>query len=108
MTDEEYNNWIIGKIDNNEDFTDDELGDLIFCTNEVHREEGEDRRWSKTVDYIFKVGERYFHIEYEQGLTECQENEYNQPVEVTVKSEEKVIKKTIFTWKPLDTNTVTQ
>ncbi len=105
MTDEEYNKWIIGKIDNNEKFTDDELGDLTYCTEEVHRKEGADRRWSRTVDYLFEVEGRTFHIRYEQGLTENQENTYKQPVEVTVEREEKVIKEVHYSWKPLERST---
>lgn len=44
---------------------------------------------------IFKVSNRFFAIDWEQGLTECQENFYNeQPYEVIKK--EKVV--TVTEW----------
>ena len=33
-------------------------------------------RWTRNVTTTFKVGDRYFRVNWAQGLTECQENSY--------------------------------
>ena len=44
---------------------------------EVATEEGEDSRWTRDMDTIFKLGEdEYWCIPWCKGLTECQEDEF--------------------------------
>ena len=44
---------------------------------EVTTEEGEDGRWTRGVDTIFKLGEdEYWCISWQKGLTEEQDNEF--------------------------------
>lgn len=77
-----------------------DIRDLIYNFNEVHREEGEDRRWSKSVLSVIDIEGELYAIEWEQGLTENQENEfYNQPYSCTLKTKEIVIKKTMVVKK---------
>ena len=57
----------------------------------VEEIEGEDRRWSRTNLVIFEVGEKYFELEYEHGLTEYQENEYWAQIPIEVKKVEKTV-----------------
>lgn len=38
--------------------------------------EHEDRRWCRCVTAIFEYKGKYYGIDYDQGLTECQENQY--------------------------------
>ena len=46
-------------------------------------EEGENRRWSRTVTSIAKINGRYFKILWEEGLTEYQDNSvWDAPIEV--------------------------
>lgn len=78
-----------------QDFTERELSELT--EREVDREEGENRRWSRSVGVIIKIHDKYFSIDYEEGLTEYQENIYdNQPVEVERVEETKTI--TVVNW----------
>ena len=51
---------------------------------EVEAEYGEPRRWYCTVISYCKFNNKYYACEWEQGLTECQENEWygDQPYEV--------------------------
>jgi hypothetical protein len=57
-------------------FTEQEAKELIW-DSEVDREEGDDRRWSRSINSIVQTDDgKYYSIDWEQGLTECQENEY--------------------------------
>lgn len=87
---------ILNKIDNDEKLTESELSELT-C-DDIEREYGDNRRWSRSVESICKIGDRYFSITWEQGLTECQEDEYySQPVEVKKVTYEKTI--TVTEWR---------
>lgn len=75
-------------------FDEEELKKLID-KYEYDRVNGENRRWTRTVSSIIKVEDEYFSIDWEEGLTECQENSYmDQPV--AVKPVEKQI--TVTEW----------
>lgn len=75
-------------------FDEDELKNLID-EYECDRVNGKNRRWTRTVSSIIKVENEYFSIDWEEGLTECQENSYmDQPV--AVKPVEKQI--TVTEW----------
>lgn len=59
---------------------------------------GEDRRWSVWIDKIYKIGDRYFMIGYDHGLTEMQEDEYwDTDIEEV---EKKIEVKVVETWIP--------
>lgn len=71
---------IINKIKNKEKFTEQEIHELLWNFEQVWQEEGENRRWTRAVSTVIKVGEDFVRIDWEQGLTECQEDEfYKQP-----------------------------
>lgn len=76
------------KIYNGEELTEDELNEAVFNLNEVTTKYGENGRWSRYAETIIKIEDKLFCIEWEQGLTEYQENcfEY-QPYEVEEKTE---------------------
>lgn len=87
---EHYEEILVDRIDsiatgNKEDeFTEKELTEILWKLKEVDREEGEDLRWVKPVTSIFELCERFFAIDWYEGLTEYQSNEfYDQPYEVT-------------------------
>ena len=84
------------KFLNKEEFTSDEV-EQVICegaedVKQIETLEGEDRRWSRTDIIVFKVNDRYFELEYEHGLTECQENEYYCQKPIEVKKVERVVK----------------
>lgn len=89
---EHFDKLMVQKIDNNEELTESELRKLVFECEEVDKSYGENKRWSRTVTSIIKLGNRYFAVVWEEGLTESQENEfYNQPYEVELDSYKKII-----------------
>lgn len=89
---EHFDEIMVQKIDNGESLTEEELKTLVFRCNEVERHEGENRRWSRTVESIIELCGRYFKVIWEQGLTESQENGfYEQPYEVELDAYKKVI-----------------
>ena len=63
----------------------------------VDEEEGDSGRWTEYMSTIFEVGGQLYCINWEKGLTECQENEYwEQPYKV--KREEKVVTTTVVSY----------
>ncbi len=81
MDEQEFISYCLNKIDNKEKLTEGEISDLLEY--EVMKDEGEDRRWSKTITSLIKINDRYFIVDWEQGLTEYQDNSYmDQPIEV--------------------------
>lgn len=94
-----YDEDLLHKIDSGQELNRAELKLLIF-DSEVETIEGESGRWTRSVQTISKLGDRYFSTFWEQGLTEYQENEfYEQPVEVEKKTYEKTI--TVTEWVPV-------
>lgn len=92
---EHFEEIMVKKITDGEKLTEKELSAIRDF--EIDREEGENRRWTRTVTSILQMCDRYFALEWEEGLTECQENEfYNQPYEVMKKTYEKTV--TITEW----------
>lgn len=96
---EAYEHELIEKIDKGIDLTERELRTFVFeVGKEVYREEGENCRWSRSVFVVKQVDDRFFSITYEEGLTECQENEYYcQPTEVVKHEYQKTI--TVTEWE---------
>lgn len=61
----------------------------------ITEEEGDSSRWTKYMSTIFKIGDQMYCIDWEQGLTEYQENEYlKQPYKV--RREEKTVTTTVI------------
>ena len=96
MEDKEF----ITRFDNKEKFSEKEIRSLVWEMDTVEEIEGEDRRWSRGMQTIFKADDRYFSICWEKGLTEMQEDEYyDQPEEVSLIEETKTI--TVKNWVPV-------
>jgi len=82
---------IISKIENNEKLSGYELSRLVY-NYEIEVEYGDNSRWSRSAISIIQLLDRMFSVEWEQGLTESQEDEfYNQPYEVKAHEYEKTI-----------------
>lgn len=79
---ENFESIMINKIENNEKLSEEELSRVVF-DYEIEKFKGENRRWSRTVTSICALNNRLFMIDWEEGLTEYQDNSFcNQPVEV--------------------------
>lgn len=95
---DEFEIKMLNKIDNNEKLSEREIRELI-C-NSIEDEYGDNNRWTRGVESIVQIGNRFFSICWDEGLTECQENEYyGQPVEVEKVTYEKTI--TVTEWKEI-------
>lgn len=91
---------IFEDLQNGENLREDDLRYLVW-NYEIDRENGENRRWSRTVTSIVEIGGKTYSIDWEEGLTECQENNfYDQPIEVEKHEYEKTIK--VTEWLPVD------
>lgn len=78
-----------------DDFTEEELQELVWGEYVIEEIEGCDNRWTKDMESILLVNGHYFSIPWQKGLTECQDNSfYNKPYEV--KPIEKIIKTTEY------------
>ena len=94
---EHFEEIIVKKIDSGEKLTERELRTLVF-EYEVETEEGNSLRWVKSMFTVVELCGRTFGINWFSGLTECQENEFNeQPYEVEKHEYEKVI--TVKEWR---------
>lgn len=90
---------IVSKIDNKIDLSDKELQELVFCY-EVDVEYGDNMRWCRPVSTIVELCGRFFKVDWYEGLTECQENEFlDQPVEV--KKIQKEVTAIVTTWEEI-------
>lgn len=77
------------------ELTEDEISSLLMCFDTVHEEEGEGRRWSKWRLSVIEVDNVLYAIEWDEGLTEMQENSYlDQPYKVELETKEVVVTKT--------------
>lgn len=96
---DKYEEELLKKIDSKEKLTKSEIREVLEY--EVESSYGDNRRWSRSVNTISQIGDRYFSTNWEEGLTEYQENEYyEQPVEVQKKTYEKTI--TVTEWVPVE------
>lgn len=76
----------------------------VLCNNRIIVEEFSDnRRWSRAATSIVSIptdsGERLFAIYWDEGLTECQENNYWSAAEVRYEFDMKQVKVEIATEK---------
>lgn len=76
----------------------------VLCTNRIIVEEFSDnRRWSRAATSIIAIpvdgGERLFAIYWDEGLTECQDNNYWSAAEVRREFDMKQVKVEIATEK---------
>ena len=84
------------KIYNGKHLTKAELENAVYECDVINTEYGENRRWNRFVRSIIKIEDKLFCIEWEEGLTECQINSFDdQPYEVEEVEETIVIKKYI-------------
>lgn len=95
-----YEQQLVSKILNKEELSKRELSNLAEYS--IDSTYGENRRWTRSVTSICKLKDdegkdRFFELNWDEGLTECQENEfYEQPFEVAKKTYEKVV--TLTEW----------
>lgn len=91
MEERNFDEIMVEKIDNGEEISERDLSELVWGY-EISREEGDCGRWTMAIYSIVELCGRFFEIDWEQGLTEYQENEfYIQPYEVEKKEYDKVV-----------------
>lgn len=90
MTNEEF----LQRYDSGKpNFTEDEIEKMAYeeFGNYVTTAEGETHRWYQEVETIFKVKGRLFAVSWNRGLTEQQENDFDDSEVYEVERKEKVI-----------------
>lgn len=89
---------MLKKINSGEELNESEISGLATELAVVYEEEGEARRWSKSMLSVVELMGELFAVEWEKGLTENQEDSfYEQPYPVELETEEKIIKTIITT-----------
>ena len=87
-------------IDSDGKLSEEELRRMMDELVEVDRIYGENRRWTRSVRSIFEVEGRFIALDWEEGLTEQQDDVfYDQPIEVEKHEYEKTI--IVTEWKEL-------
>lgn len=96
----DFEKEMLAKINAGEKLNSSELSRLCYEYS-IYDEEGDDHRWTKEMESIVELGGRYFSILWMRGLTEYQENEFeDQPVEVKKHTYKKTIE--VTEWIPID------
>lgn len=91
------NNDIFREKLKNGGFTEEELqllsfGDIEADIEIIEEQEGNNHRWQREMTTIFKFEDKFYALDWMQGLTECQENDYyKQPYEVEKKEKTIVV-----------------
>lgn len=81
------------KIYNGKYLTRAELENAVYECDVIGTEYGENRRWTRSARSIIKIEDKLFCIEWEEGLTECQINYFDeQPYEVKEVIETVIVK----------------
>ena len=89
---------LLRRIDAGERLSEEDIGEIVNALEEVDSETFESGRWTESVRTVVNLCGRFFAIEWERGLTECQDNEFpNQPFEVERHEYQKTI--TVVKWK---------
>lgn len=103
MSEEEnLNQTFLERFDRKEAFDEWERKMMAWgeVGTEVDQIENDTGRWTTYMTTVFEIGNRYFAIDWDRGLTECQENEYcSQPVEVTKREYKRTIM--VTEWVPI-------
>lgn len=87
----EYQRKLLNKIKHKESLNIRELCDIIFeC--DIYTEEGDDDRWYRYMSTISKLDDTYVVTNWEKGLTEYQDNEYDENPIIVTKIETEEIK----------------
>ena len=105
----DYNREFLRLYDSREPIPEFMLREVL-CTNDILVEEfDENRRWSRAATSIVAIpvdgGERLFAIYWDEGLTECQDNNYWNAAEVEYRADMKQVKVEIVTEKYIDIRT---
>lgn len=93
MTNKEF----LDRYDTKDKFSENELkmmawGEYPTESELIEEDAGDEGRWYRCINTVFKVDNRYFSLIWERGLTECQDNEYMyQPTEVKLHEYERTI-----------------
>lgn len=82
-------------------FTAEELEEMIYSGDE-ERKYFDNRRWSRTVESIVEVDNKFYRVNWEEGLTESQENEFYDGEYPEVKKHEGVNAKRFTKWINVD------
>ena len=84
---------LLDKIDKHQELSSSDYWEMIDNFS-IISEEGEDHRWTRGMYNLIKLGDRYFELSWQKGLTEMQEDYFDYPEEVEFYGyEEVVIKK---------------
>lgn len=95
-----FDDEVLRKIDAGEALTEKEIRTLVLCGYAVEEIEHSVGRWERQVSSIVEIKNRYFSIDWSEGLTEIQENSFDDfyPEEVESYEETVVVKK----WRPIE------
>ena len=81
----------VNRLKSGEKLSEIELKTLVYDGIEVDEIKGYSGRWTQDVQTIIDIDGELWAIDWDRGLTECQENEfYNQPYRV-VKREKQIV-----------------
>ena len=97
---------LMDMVDSGKTLDEDQIRRLLYSMRKVDEEVGENRRWYRDVKtYLQTYDGRYLCVEWEEGLTELQDDSYeSQPYEVTLEEEQKLVPVIVRHWKRRETS----
>lgn len=85
------------KLEDGDYLTEDEIKYLCWEYPCIYEEEGDSGRWSTFMITVVDVNGKFYAINWQRGLTEYQENIYdNQPYECEIIKKEVTVTKTVI------------
>lgn len=92
-----FENQMLHKIKNGERLAEREIQTLVYEGYEVAEIAGDDLRWTRCMKTIVELCGEYVAIEWQKGLTECQEDVFSEQPYI-VEKRERVVQKVVVEW----------
>ena len=92
------NNWaesMSKRIDNGEKLSREEVEDLVLGSKEVYRDCGENGKFRRPILSVISLLDKLYAANWEEGLSNCHNEFWNQPYEVELKERDVMVTETI-------------
>lgn len=100
-TDKDFEDFFLNAYDNKRDI-DEEIIETLIWDYRIDEIEHDEHRWTKTIETIVEVQNRLFSICWERGLTEYQENIYDDAEVREVEKHTKTVTTIVTTYLPIE------
>lgn len=104
MYESNYEEILYNKIIENDYEIEDKLAECIVYNCSIQNYYGDNRRWTRTVTSIVEINNHFFEIEWEEGLTEMQDDFFFETKLIEVERKEEIVTHTVIKWVKKERN----